>query len=457
MMNLRLWSLGCLLALSIGQASAEKNYKYRVNLKDKSGTEYSIDRPQAFLSERAIERRNRQQLPIEETDLPVSQQYLKELLGTGAKLVTTSKWNNTVVLEVSDTTLMDKVKEMSFVTGVKKVWTQPDSIPPRNKSRKKEVTNEVKEAGHHYGKAFRQINIHGGDSLHAAGFTGKGMHVAVIDAGFYNADRIKFFKNMDLLGTRDFVNPNSDIYEENSHGMKVLSCMAANIKDVFVGTAPDASYWLLRSEDQDTEQPIEEDYWAAAIEFADSVGVDVINTSLGYYEFDKGYGGYRYRDLDGHTSLMSHSASMAADKGIVVVCSAGNSGNDAWKKVTPPGDAEHVLVVGALNCELKNAEFSSVGNTSDGRVKPDVMAIGKGSVVSGNDGSVSKANGTSFSSPIMCGVVTCFWQACPWLTAKEVVKAVQQAGDRVDFPDNIYGYGVPNLWKAYQKELEKKK
>ena len=457
MINVKLWSLGCLAALFVGQASAENNYKYRVNLKDKVGSAYSVDKPQEFLSERALERRNRQQLPVDETDLPVSQVYVKELLGTGARLVTTSKWNNTVVLEVSDTTLMDKVKEMPFVTHVKKVWTQPDSIPARNKKRKKEVTNEVKETGYYYGKAFRQINIHGGDSLHAAGFAGQGMHVAVIDAGFYKADKIKFFKKMDLLGTRDFVNPKSDIYEENSHGMKVLSCMAANIKDVFVGTAPEASYWLLRSEDQDTEQPVEEDYWAAAIEFADSVGVDVVNTSLGYHEFDEGYPAYRYRDLDGHYSLMSHSASMAADKGMVVVCSAGNSGRGAWKKITPPGDSENVITVGALTKDLVNAEFSSVGDTSDGRVKPDVAAIGVNSVVSGNDGTVSKANGTSFASPTMCGVVTCFWQACPWLTAKEVVKAVQQAGDRVDYPDNIYGYGVPNLWKAYQKELEKKK
>ena len=437
-------------------ASAEKTYKYRISLKDKAGTAYSVDKPEEFLSERALARRNRQHLPVDETDLPVSQTYVKELQGMGLKLVTSSKWNNTVVLEVEDTLLMDQVATMPFVSKVKKVWAQPDSIPLRNKKRKKEVTNDVKETGQYYGKAFRQINIHGGDSLHAAGFTGKGMHVAVIDAGFYNADKIKFFKKMDLLGTRDFVNSQSDIYAENSHGMKVLSCMAAQTKNAFVGTAPEASYWLLRSEDADTEQPVEEDYWAAAIEFADSVGVDVVNTSLGYYEFDKGYGGYRYRDLDGHTSLMSHSASMAADKGIVVVCSAGNSGNDAWKKVTPPGDAEHVLVVGALNSELKNADFSSVGNTSDGRVKPDVMAIGKGSVVSGNDGSVSKANGTSFASPTMCGVVACFWQACPWLSAKEVVKAVQQAGDRVDFPDNIYGYGVPNLWKAYKEQLKNK-
>ena len=449
--------LGCLAFLLTLSASAEKTYKYRVSLKDKVGTTYSIDKPEEFLSEKAIERRNRQQLLVDETDLPVSQVYVDELKATGAKLVTSSKWNNTVVLEVSDTLLMEDISKKSFVTGVKKVWVSLDSIPPRNMKRKKEVKNKVEKTDCYYGNALRQIEIHGGDSLHAAGFAGNGMHVAVIDAGFYNADEIKFFRKMNLLGTRDFVNPNSDIYAENAHGLMVLSCMAANLPKVFVGTAPEASYWLLRSEDNDSEQPIEEDYWAAAIEFADSVGVDVVNTSLGYYEFDEGFPAYRYRDLDGHYSLMSHSASMAADKGIVVVCSAGNSGDDPWKKVTPPGDSENVLTVGAVNKNLVNARFSSIGNSADGRIKPDVMAVGVSSVVTGTDGSVSKGNGTSFASPIMCGVVTCFWQACPWLTAKEVIEAVRQVGDRVDYPDNIYGYGVPNLWKAYQKELEKRK
>ena len=268
MMNLKLWSLGCLFVLSMGQASAEKVYKYRVSLKDKVGTTCSIDKPEEFLSERALERRNRQQLSIDETDLPVSGKYVDELKATGARLVTTSKWNNTVVLEVSDTLLMEEISKKSFVTGVKKVWVSPDSIPPRNMKRKKEVKNKVEKTGCHYGNALRQIEIHGGDSLHTAGFVGKGMHVAVIDAGFYNADEIKFFRKMDLLGTRDFVNPNSDIYAENAHGLMVLSCMAANLPKVFVGTAPEASYWLLRSEDNDSEQPIEEDYWAAAIEFA---------------------------------------------------------------------------------------------------------------------------------------------------------------------------------------------
>ncbi len=202
---------------------------------------------------------------------------------------------------------------------------------------------------------------------------------------------------------------------------------------------------------------MEEDYWAEALEFADSVGVDVVNTSLGYYEFDDTTMNYRYRDLDGHYSLMSHSASLAADKGLVLVCSAGNSGRGTWKKITPPGDAENVITVGAADRNLVNADFSSVGNTTDGRVKPDVMAVGVASAVAGNDGTVSHANGTSFASPTLCGLVACFWQACPWLTAKQVVEAVRNAGDRKEYPDNIYGYGVPDIWKACQIELEKKK
>lgn len=187
------------------------------------------------------------------------------------------------------------------------------------------------------------------------------------------------------------------------------------------------------------------------------MGVDVVNTSLGYYEFDDKVSGYRYGDLDGHRSLMSHSASLAADKGLLVVCSAGNSGRGVWKKITPPGDAENVLTVGAVHRKLVNADFSSVGNTADGRIKPDVMAVGVYSAVAGNDGTLSHANGTSFASPTFCGLAACFWQACPWLTAKEVVKAMQEAGDRKDCPDNIFGYGVPDVWKAYQKELKRKR
>lgn len=455
-MNIQRGIWGCLLLACTLQLSAQKTYKYRINLRDKAETTYSLNDPQAYLSERALKRRIKQALPIDSTDLPVCQSYIIAITDKGAELVTQSKWNNTVVVQLSDTSLIDKITTLPFVIAARKVWTAPDSIPARNPERKKEVTNKVKKGDNYYGDAYRQISVHHGDSLHAAGFRGEGMQIAVIDAGFYNADEISVFKKMNLLGTRDFVNPHSDIYAENYHGMKVLSCIAANKPHVLVGTAPEASYWLLRSEDNDTEQTVEEDYWAAALEFADSVGVDVVNTSLGYYEFDDKTMNYRYQDLNGHYSLMSNSASMAADKGLVLVCSAGNSGRGVWKKITPPADAENILTVGAVNRDLINADFSSVGNTTDGRIKPDVMAVGVSSAVTGNDGTISHANGTSFASPTFCGLVACFWQATPWLTAKQVIKAVQNAGDRKNNPDNIFGYGVPDIWKAYQLELKKK-
>ena len=449
-MNSQKGIVGCLLLACTLQMSAQvKTYKYRVNFRDKAETTYALDKPSAYLSERALERRMKQGLPVDSTDIPVCRSYIDMLVGKGAQLVSKSKWNNTVVVQVSDTSVIDKVAALPFVAAVRKVWTAPDSIPARNANRKKEVTNRVTKSNNYYGDAWRQIAVHHGDSLHAAGFRGKGMQIAVIDAGFYNADEISVFKGMDLLGTRDFVNSHSDIYAENYHGMKVLSCMAANKPNVLVGTAPEASYWLLRSEDDDTEQPVEEDYWAEALEFADSVGVDVINTSLGYYSFDDKSKNYKYRDLDGRHALMSRQASHIADKGMILVCSAGNSGAGSWKKITPPGDADNVLTVGAIDKRAVLATFSSVGNTADHRVKPDVVAVGVGSDVIRTDGNQGRANGTSFSSPIMCGMVTCLWQACPTLTAKEVIELVRRSGDRAGFPDNIYGYGVPDMWKAY--------
>ena len=457
-MNSQKGIVGCLLLACTLQMPAQvKTYKYRVNFRDKAETTYALDNPSAYLSERALERRMRQRLPVDSTDLPVCQSYIDMLVGKGVCPVSKSKWNNTVVVQVSDTSVIDKVAALPFVAAVRKVWTAPDSIPARNADRKKEVTNKVTKSNNYYGDAWRQIAVHHGDSLHAAGFRGKGMQIAVIDAGIYNADQISVFKGMDLLGTRDFVNSHSDIYAENYHGMKVLSCMAANKPNVLVGTAPEASYWLLRSEDDDTEQPVEEDYWAEALEFADSVGVDVINTSLGYYTFDDKSKNYKYRDLDGRHALMSRQASRIADKGMVLVCSAGNSGMGSWKKITPPGDAENVLTVGAVDKKGTLAPFSSIGNTADHRVKPDVVAVGSGSDVIRPDGNQGRANGTSFSSPIMCGMVTCLWQACPKLTAKEVIELVRRSGDRADFPDNIYGYGVPDMWKAYNEYKLKNK
>lgn len=446
----------CLLSVHV-TILAQRSYKYRVYFTDKLQTEFSLEHPEKYLSVRAIQRRLKQGIKIDSTDLPVCHQYIEALEHLGGTCVLTSKWNNTALMSVSDDSIANRFLQNSFVRSIRKVWTKPDTIFPTVLDRKKIVTNKWIRTDDYYGVAGDQIYIHHGEKLHKKGFKGEGMHIAVIDAGFLNVDLIKLFKRIDILGTRDFVNPHSDIYSEHYHGLKVLSCMAANRPYVMVGTAPKASYWLLRSENNDTEQLSEEDYWSAAIEFADSVGVDVVNSSLGYYNYDNKKDSYRYCDLDGKTAMISCSANKAAEKGILVVCSAGNAGTGSWKKITPPADAEKVIAVGAVNTQGLNADFSSVGNTADGRVKPDIMAVGFLSAVAGDNGSTAIGHGTSFSAPIFCGLAACLWQACPWLTVTELIDIIRRSGDRADCPDNIFGYGVPDLWKAYQMGLEKKK
>lgn len=423
--------------------------KYRISLKDKAATDYSLQKPEMYLSKKSIERRKRQGLEIDSTDLPVCKKYVDAIRKKGVHVLVTGKWDNFVTVSCNDSMLIAEIAGLPFVRSTERVWRGV----AKRASERDSLINKPLRTDSLYGPAITQIKMSHADRLHEAGFKGQGMTIAVIDAGFHNVDKIEAMKNINILGTRDFVNPEADIYAESSHGMSVLSCMAMNQPNVMIGTAPEASYWLLRSEDEYSENLVEQDYWVAAIEFADSVGVDLVNTSLGYYSFDDPAKNYRYRDLNGHYALMSREAAKAADKGIVVVCSAGNSGSGSWKKITPPGDAENVITVGAVNKYGVLAPFSSVGNTADGRVKPDVVAVGLGSDVMGTDGNLRHANGTSFSSPIMCGMVACLWQACPELTAKEIIELVRRSGDRAVFPDNIYGYGIPDLWKAYQSTV----
>ncbi len=433
-----------------GASAQQDTLKYRISLKDKAATTYSLAHPEAFLSEKAIARRQKQNLPIDSTDLPVCRKYVDEIRNQGVNIVVTGKWENFVTVSCNDSTLIDRIAALPFVRTTEKVWIAPKAGSPTMSTTRDSLINKpTVHPDSIYGLAINQIQLSNGDKLHDAGFKGQGMTIAVIDAGFHNADKIEAMKNIRILGTKDFVNPQADIFAESSHGMMVLSCIGMNQPNVMTGTAPEASFWLLRSEDEYSEHLVEQDYWAAAVEFADSVGVDVLNTSLGYYSFDDKSKDYKYRDLDGHHALMSRQASRIADKGMVLVCSAGNSGMGSWKKITPPGDADNVLTVGAIDKKAILAPFSSIGNTADGRVKPDVMAVGLGSDVMGTNGNQGKANGTSFSSPIMCGMVTCLWQAHPELTAKELIELVRKSGDRAAFPDNIYGYGVPDIWKAY--------
>lgn len=436
--------------LLMGVSAQQDTLKYRISLKDKAATTYSLEHPEAFLSEKAIARRAKQHLPIDSTDLPVCDSYVDAIRKQGVNIVVTGKWDNFVTVSVNDTTPMNRIAALPFVRCVEKVWTAPRQQveTPARDSLENCPTLHPDSL---YGVATAQIELSNGQKLHEAGFRGEGMTIAVIDAGFHNADRMESMRNIRILGTKDFVGPaGTDIYAESSHGMMVLSCLGMNRPNIMTGTAPEASFWLLRSEDEYSEHLVEQDYWAAAVEFADSVGADVINTSLGYFAFDDTTKNYRLRDLDGRHALMSRQASRIADKGMVLVCSAGNSGMSSWKKITPPGDGENVLTVGAVDHKAVLAPFSSIGNTADGRIKPDVVAVGLGADVMYTNGNQGKANGTSFASPILCGMVTCLWQACPTLTAKELIELVRRSGDRADFPDNIYGYGVPDFWKAYK-------
>lgn len=430
-----------------------KTYMYRVMLKDKHGTPFSLSRPGEFLSDKAIQRRSRQHLGIDSTDLPVNPEYINAICSTGVAVVSRSKWNNTVLVRSRKPDLIKRVEALPCVKKIKKVWTSPDSVTTVSKRAKyhTEFNRWDTVSQNYYGITREQVEMIGGVRMHGRGLTGRGITIAVLDGGFMNADLIPCLQNVNIIGWEDFVVPKSkSIFKEMDHGTKVLSAMAVKEPDTFVGTAPDASYWLIRCEDNQTESLAEEDYWAAAAEFADSVGADIISSSLGFHAFDDSSTDYRYSDLDGRTSLISATASMLAGKGMVLVNSAGNDGMATWKKINVPADADNILTVGAVSPNRRNAAFSSVGPTADGRIKPDVMSMGCPTSVITGRGTIIKDMGTSFSTPLVAGMVACLWQALRDKTAGEIIELVRRSADNHANPDNIYGYGVPDFNKALE-------
>ena len=426
---------------------------YRLYLKDKDldHTPFSVKRPSEFLSQRSIDRRKRQGIPVDLTDLPVAPAYEKQVAEAGIEIVGKSKWNNTLLIRIHKDKELRKLEGLEFITKRKKVFQAPDSVSQRMRSNVRNGLNEWSQGDEFYGAADAQLKSLNGKKLHENGYRGKGMMIAVFDGGFMNADKIPALHKIKLAGVKDFVVPESkSVFGEMEHGTMVLSTMAANAPDFYVGVAPEAQYLLIRCEDERTESLAEEDYWASAAEYADSCGVDVINSSLGYHGFDDSSMNHHYYEQDGNTALISRTASMCADKGIVCVNSAGNDGMGSWKKINFPADAKDILTVGSINEHGMNAAFSAVGPTVDGRIKPDVMAFGSPTCVITGRGSIINDNGTSFSSPLVAGMVACLWQALPGKTAKQIIKLVKLAGDNQQHPDNVFGYGVPDFWKAYQ-------
>lgn len=421
----------------------EINNVYWVQFNTKINTPYSLSNPESFLSPRAIERRNRQGIAIDSTDLPVHPHFIDSINTLGFKVKHTSRWMNGAIAYLPSAIDIDSLLMPSFVSTYE---VRKDQVL-------KSLSNKFSEVDSlsqgYYGNSFNQISMLNGHLLHEKS-KGENIHVAVIDAGFRNADQISAFDSLrnrgGILGTFDFVSPGNDVYREHNHGTAVLSIMAGNMPGALIGAAPAALYWLLRSEDGATEFPVEEDYWIIAAEFADSVGCDVINTSLGYTTFDNSKYDHTYDIYNGNTLRISKAANLAVDKGMVVVCSAGNSGNDSWGHIVAPSEAKKVLSVAAVNSLLDIAGFSSRGFTGSGALpKPDIAAKGVDVTISVLQSSISTGNGTSFSSPLIAGMAACLVGIYPEKTAAEIIQLIKNLGDRFPAHNTSYGYGIPNF------------
>ncbi len=459
------------VALSV---SSSNGLMIWVEFKDKNHNNFSLSRPHEFLSPRAIERRQKQAIPIDYYDFPVNRAYIDSIIGLdGFTFYYSSRWFNGAMFSARDEETLAQLNHFNFIAS--KEITRPLAKPATNKKGTQNVigTNEFSDsypnngllAGNFpfsatslqhqfadYGAAQNQILMVKGESIHQKGLWGEGKIIAVLDAGFRAVDTMNVFQDLwiynRIAGFHDFVQNKPELYNGHSHGTFVLSVMAANHHGFYKGLAPQATYWLLRTEDGATEYRVEEYNWLAGAEFADSVGVDIINSSLGYSTFDDPTQNYSYSDLNGASTVVSRAANMAYSRGILVVNSGGNYGTQSWKYIGAPADAQGVLAVGGVDHKGVKASFSSVGPTPDRRIKPQVMAQGQGVAIVNTMGDISFANGTSFSSPIIAGMAACLWQENPEATAADIKQAIIRSADRYHQPDSLYGFGIPDFSKA---------
>lgn len=445
--------IACMLCMFANNLKAQTFTKYWVMFKNKNGSPYSIGNPSAYLSARSIARRTNQGIAIDMSDIPVNQTYINQVNATGAQVFQRSKWMNAAIVIISNPSQLTAINSLTCVLSTAPVAKMHSALPDVEL---KPVTNNFKQSNvtaYNYGPSFTQVHQIGADCMHSVGYRGQNMMIAVIDAGFDQANVNPVFDSLRnegrLLGTRDYVAGNTSVYEDFLHGANCLSLMAGNTPGQLIGTAPKAQYWLLRSEDANTEKIIEENNWVVAAEFADSVGADITTTSLGYTTFDITSQNHVYADLNGRTSVVSIAATMAARKGIFVLNAAGNEGNGPWTYIGVPADADSICTVGSVNGSGIHSGFSSVGPTSDGRIKPDLSSMGEGSYVCSPGFNFGSGNGTSYATPILAGAVACLWQANPTKTNMQILQALKATASKSNSPDNNYGWGIPNICAAH--------
>lgn len=434
--------------------------KYWIEFTDKNGSPYSISNPSAYLSARAIARRTKFGIPIKENDLPPNPNYIDSVISKGVALLNRSGWFNAISIYASDTSKLKLIRALPFV---KKTTYVTIMKPPKHKifpskHSFKEYTGNQRVAATdslNYGYAYWQYHMIGVDCLNNKGYRGKGKEIAVIDTRFGRVDTISAYDSIrnrgQILATWDFVWEDAKVYDTadaDTHGQMVLGCMAGNLPGQYMGDAVDADYYLLRSEDVASEYMIEDDNWASAAEYADSAGADIITSSLGYTTFDDPSTSYTYADMNGKTAIASMAATIASEKGMVVCVAAGNEGSSPWHYISSPGDADSILTVGAVDYSGAYATFSSTGPTSDGRIKPDVAAMGESTTLCSPYGGITYGSGTSFATPIMAGAVASLWQSSPNSSNFDIMKAIKESASQYTKPDSLLGYGIPNFCLA---------
>ncbi len=438
-------------------------WAFRVSFTDKQGSSGDINNPIAFLSQRALDRRNRQSIAVDSTDLPVPKLYIDSVLQlTGGVFHCTSRWMNDCVVLLTDSSKILTLQGKTFVKSVALVGTYDTGLHMRTtKGNKFSLENmpvtmpvQLRTSGSStdYGLSYNQVSMVNGDYLHDIGLKGEGMLISVLDAGFEGVNTHPGFDSLRLSGrlidVYDFLLHDSNtVFNYSNHGISVLSAMAGNMPGTYIGSAPHAMYALYRTEDDlsGDDRIIEMDNLVAGAERADSLGTDVINTSVGYYNFENPYFSYTQADLDGKTTFVAKAVIMATKKGILFVSSAGNQGSGG---LLSPGDCDSALSVGMVGFNGSPDPGSGYGPNAAGHIKPDVTAAGSpayvflGSVVSAR-------NGTSFSTPQIAGWAACLWQgAKPGTTPYKLRDAIDRSADHYTNPGIQIGYGIPNFKTA---------
>lgn len=427
----------------LGQETAYP-YFYRVYFKDKDN--YAGSTATDLLSSKAIKRRQNAGIPVTDyKDFPVGKNYINQISRLGLKLHATSKWMNTALFKSQTATDLNKVLGMPFVSDVRIVKNPGTKSAHRNK-----LDFQIEQADPSaYDRPLTMVN---GKALHSSGFDGTGILIAILDGGFTDADKITSLNGVrsrkGIKTTYDFVKKSQSVFNASNHGTAVLSVLAGNIPGSIEGSAPGADFLLLKTEDVESEFPCEEDFWVAGAEYADSIGADVISSSLGYFIFDDTTMNYKVSSLDGNTAFVTKAADIAASKGILVVNSAGNERNDVWKYIIFPSDGDSVIAVGAVNGSNLIADFSSAGRSADRRIKPDNVTMGVSVPVQISENVVNRSSGTSFSCPVLSGMAACLMQAVPKAVNKDIINALHISGDRYRSPDSLYGYGIPDMVQA---------